>query len=56
MFRSEMGEAFALILTAKESGVGLDVVVPKTTGDLKEIISKGPLHLQHTAIADRCSR
>lgn len=55
MFRSENGEAFAVVLNAKESGVSVDVFLPESTEDLKDIVDKVSLYLQRRAIADQSS-
>ena len=55
MFRSENGEAFAVVLNAKESGVSVDVFLPESTEDLRDIIDKVSLYLQRRAISDRAS-
>ena len=55
MFRSENGEAFAVVLNAKESGVSVDVFLPESTEDLKDILDKVSLYLQRRAIADQSS-
>ena len=55
MFRSEHEEAFAVLLNAKESGVSVDIFLPESTENLKNIIDKVSLYLQRTAVADRSS-
>ena len=55
MFRSQDKEAFALFLTTKESGVSVDIFLPKNTGTLKDIIEKVSLHLRRRENADRSS-
>lgn len=55
MFRNENGEAFAVVLKAKESGVSVDVFLPESTEDLKDIVDKLSLYLQRRAIADQSS-
>ena len=55
MFRSQNREAFALLLTAKESGVSVDVFLPENTENLEDIIEKVSLYLRRRAIADRTS-
>ena len=55
MFRSQDKEAFALFLTAKESGVSVDIFLPKNTGTLKDIIKNVSLHLRRRENADRSS-
>ncbi|CAD6566629.1 MAG: hypothetical protein ASARMPREDX12_008763 [Alectoria sarmentosa] len=53
MFRSEKGEVFAVVLTAKESGVGVDVFLPEGTEMLGDIIDNYSLYLQRRPISDR---
>lgn len=55
MFRSEQKEAFAVLLSAKESGISVDIFLPEGTENLKNIIDKVALYLQRTAVADRSS-
>ena len=55
MFRSQDREAFALLLTAKESGVSVDVFLPKNTENLKDVIKRFSLCLKRREIADRTS-
>ena len=53
MFRNKNQETFAVILNAQEFGVNVDVVVPKGTERLQEIIDKEPLYLQRNVTADQ---
>ena len=53
LFRSENGEAFAVILTAMSTGLNVDVVVPEGTESLKDIINKASYYSQRASIADR---
>ena len=55
MFRSQNAEAFALVLTAKESGVSVDVFLPENTENLRDVIGRFSLYLGRRAIADRTS-
>ena len=55
MFRSQTKETFALVLTAKESGVSVDVFLPSNTESLKDVIERVSLYLRRRAIADRTS-
>ena len=55
MFRSENKEAFAVVLTAKQFGVGVDVFLPEGTERLTDIIGKISVYLRHGAITDRSS-
>ena len=55
MFRSQNREVFALLLTAKESGVSVDVFLPEDTENLGDLIEKASLYLRRRAFADRTS-
>ena len=55
MFRSQSKEGFALVLTAKESGVSVNVFLPENTESLGDIIEKFSLYLRRRTIADRAS-
>ena len=55
MFRSHKEEAFALLLTAHNSGVGVDVFLPENSENLKDLIGKVYLYLMRKEIADRSS-
>ena len=55
MFRSQTKETFALVLTAKESGVSVDVFLPSNTENLRDVIERVSLYLRRIAIADQTS-
>ena len=54
-FQSQNKEAFALVLTAKESGISVDIFSPENTENLRDVIERVSLYLRRRAIADRTS-
>ena len=52
MFRSENEEAFAIVLTARESGVSVDVFLPEGNETLRDIVNRFAPYLQQRGIAD----
>ena len=55
MFRSQNKEAFALVLTAKESGISVDIFLPENNENLRDVIKRVSLYLRRSAVADRTS-
>lgn len=56
MFRNENKEAFAVILVANESGVSVDIVVPRGTEILSDIMNNYALYKPQRSFVDRSIR